>query len=415
MRPPEGRTENPRDNMAEGYHETPTAGAMRDTYEAGRSLRRVLMLCYYFPPIGSAGTTRSVEFAKRLPRYGWHPIVLTVRNAKERWSSRQEPVPAGVEIHRTGELDLQGVVSVLHGASCRTARAVGIELERNYFHDVLCLPDAQVAWQTTITGTRLARHADAIYASCSPFSSAISACMIKTLTGRPLVLDFRDPWSLTLGTELNFSGRIQKWLERKVLKNADVVVVATGGIPTLPEIPGIDSPRVVKNADLHRMLKLFLRFIGPKMLRRLTRLWMPVGKRVVIIGGGIQGCELAEFLVKRNRKVTIVDSVDMLGEDMIRHLKQQLFWWFREKGVVMLAGVKPVAITDKGLVVLTKEGYKRTIEADSIVPAVSMKPDTELIEHLRGKVPEVYAVGDCGNPRLIVDAIADGWKIGNTI
>ena len=40
---------------------------------------------------------------------------------------------------------------------------------------------------------------------------------------------------------------------------------------------------------------------------------MPVGKKVVIIGGGIQGCELAEFLVKRNRKVTIVDSADALG------------------------------------------------------------------------------------------------------
>ena len=41
---------------------------------------------------------------------------------------------------------------------------------------------------------------------------------------------------------------------------------------------------------------------------------MPIGKKVVIIGGGIQGCELAEFLVKRNRKVTIVDSAETLGE-----------------------------------------------------------------------------------------------------
>jgi len=142
---------------------------------------------------------------------------------------------------------------------------------------------------------------------------------------------------------------------------------------------------------------------------------MPVGKKVVIIGGGIQGCELAEFLVKRNRKVTIIDSADSLGEDIIRHLRQQLFWWFREKGVVMMPGVEPVAVTDKGLVVLTKEGYRRTIEADTIIPAIPMKPDTELFEHLRGKAPEVYIVGDCGSPRLIVDAIADGWKIGNAI
>ena len=78
-----------------------------------------------------------------------------------------------------------------------------------------------------------------------------------------------------------------------------MVILATGGIPTVPDIPGIDRPNVVKNTDLHRMLKFFLKFIGPKTLRSLTRLWMPLGKKVVIIGGGIQGCELAEFLVKR--------------------------------------------------------------------------------------------------------------------
>ncbi len=213
--------------------------------------------------------------------------------------------------------------------------------------------------------------------------------------------------TIRLGTEVTPS----------VLEKAkpDAVVLATGGIPAIPQIQGIGHQKVVKSGDLHRMLKLLLKFAGPEIIRNLTRLWMPIGKRVVVIGGGIQGCELAEFLVKRNRKVTIVDSADSMGEDMIRHLKQQLFWWFHEKGVVMLPGVEPVAVTDKGLTVLTKEGYRRTIEADSIIPAIPMKPDTVLLESLRGKIPEVYAIGDCGNPRLIVDAIADGWRVGNAI
>lgn len=195
----------------------------------------------------------------------------------------------------------------------------------------------------------------------------------------------------------------------------DVLVLATGGIPTVPDIPGIEGPNVVKNTDLHRMLKFFLRFVGPGTLRGLTRLWMPIGKKVVIIGGGIQGCELAEFLVKRNRKVTIVDSAEELGTDMIQHLRQQLFWWFREKGVEVLPGVKPVAITARGLTVLTKQGYNRTIPADSIVPAVPMKLNTKLMEDFREKVSEIYTVGDCGNPGIIADAIADGWRVGNAI
>ncbi|HVN97582.1 MAG TPA: FAD-dependent oxidoreductase [Syntrophorhabdaceae bacterium] len=195
----------------------------------------------------------------------------------------------------------------------------------------------------------------------------------------------------------------------------EVVIIATGGIPQVPDIPGIDRPNVVKNTDLHKMLKFFMKFIAPKYLRMLSKLWMPLGKNVVIIGGGIQGCELAEFLVKRDRKVTIVEEAGAMGEGMIQHLKYQLFYWFRKKGVEILSGVKPIAVTEKGLTVLTKEGYKRTIEADSIVPAIPMRPNSDLFEDLKGKVPELYAVGDCRNPQLIADAVADGWRIGNAL
>jgi 2,4-dienoyl-CoA reductase (NADPH2) len=195
----------------------------------------------------------------------------------------------------------------------------------------------------------------------------------------------------------------------------DVLILATGGTAALPEIPGIQGSNVVSNADLHRMLKFFLRFFGPATLRHLTKIWMPLGKRVVIIGGGIQGCELAEFLVKRGRKVTVVDSADALGEGMISHLKLQLFWWFRRKGVTMMPGVKPVAVTAKGLTVLTKQGYKQTIEADSIVTALPMEPNKELLYALEGKVAEIYAIGDCGNSGLIVDAVGDGWRIAKSV
>jgi pyruvate/2-oxoglutarate dehydrogenase complex dihydrolipoamide dehydrogenase (E3) component len=229
----------------------------------------------------------------------------------------------------------------------------------------------------------------------------------------PAIVNYLGNQMKKLGVTIKLGTEVTASIVEKM--KPDAIVVATGGIPAVPQIQGIDHPRVVKSGDLHRMLKLLMKFVGPKILNSLTRFWMPVGKKVVIIGGGIQGCELAEFLVKRNRKVTIIDSADLLGEDIIRHLKQQLFWWFREKGVVMMPGVEPVAVTDKGLVVLTKEGYRRTIEADTIIPAIPMKPDTKLLEEIRGKVPEAYTIGDCGSPRLIVDAIADGWKIGNAI
>jgi len=243
-----------------------------------------------------------------------------------------------------------------------------------------------------------------------PLAAMVKGLEIENL---PAIVEYFTGQMKKLGVTVRLSTEATLSVIEKI--GPDAVIIAAGGIPTVPQIPGIDAPNVVKNTDLHRMLKFFLKFFGPKILRSLTRLWMPIGKRVGIIGGGIQGCELAEFLVKRHRKVTIVDSTDTLGGDMIQHLKQQLFWWFREKGVVMLPGVQLVAITEKGLTVLTKEGYKRTIEADSIVPAVPMKANTELFDTVKKKFPEVHTVGDCGNPRLIVDAVADGWRVGNEI
>ena len=142
---------------------------------------------------------------------------------------------------------------------------------------------------------------------------------------------------------------------------------------------------------------------------------MPIGKRVVIIGGGKQGCELAEFLVKRGRKVTIVDTADVLGYGMFYHLKCALFSWFRKKDMSMIAGVTCMEVTDKGLTITDKEGGKQSIEADSIIPALPLKPDTALYQSLYGKIPEVYAIGDCREPQLIVDAIADGSRIGRAI
>ncbi len=143
---------------------------------------------------------------------------------------------------------------------------------------------------------------------------------------------------------------------------------------------------------------------------------MPVGKNVVIIGTDIHGCELAEFLTKRGRKVIIIDKSSNPGEGMINHLKFQLFWWFRKKGVEMVNCVQEyVEINDKGIVILTPDGFKRTIEADNIIPAEPMKPDTALLEKLKGKVPEVYAVGDCAEPKLIVDAIGSGFNVARSI
>jgi 2,4-dienoyl-CoA reductase (NADPH2) len=89
--------------------------------------------------------------------------------------------------------------------------------------------------------------------------------------------------------------------------------------------------------------------------------------------------------------------------------------WLRQKGVTMITGARYEGITDKGLTITTKEGDKQVIEADTFIPALPLKQNIQLIKSLKGKVKEVYTIGDCQTPGLIVDAIADGWKIANSI
>ena len=195
----------------------------------------------------------------------------------------------------------------------------------------------------------------------------------------------------------------------------DVVVVAAGGEPTLPDVPGIDGKNVIKSSDLYGMLRFYLSLMGPKLLRDATAIWMPVGKKAVIIGGAIQGCQLGEFMTKRGRKVTIVETGDQLAKWMYEERKARLFYWFDRKGVERLAGVKLVEIVSKGLVIRTKEGETRLLEADNVICALPFSPSPSLANELEGKVPQVYTIGDCEEPGLIPDATAAGWKLGNTI
>jgi 2,4-dienoyl-CoA reductase (NADPH2) len=195
----------------------------------------------------------------------------------------------------------------------------------------------------------------------------------------------------------------------------DVIIIATGGKHTVPDIPGIESKKVVSSAALHNQLKFYLRFFRPQMLEILTRLWMPIGKRVIVIGGRIQGCEVAEFLVKRGRKVTIVDNVDELGEGMTGDDKFQLFPWFEKKGVNKFLEVKYNEITSKGLTITTKDGKNLTLEADTIVTSLPVQADLGFIKSLEGKAPEVYSIGDCVDSKLIAEATAAGAITGNSI
>jgi 2,4-dienoyl-CoA reductase (NADPH2) len=213
-----------------------------------------------------------------------------------------------------------------------------------------------------------------------------------------------------LAVEVRLGKEVDKPLAKEI--NPDVLIIAAGGIHNIPDLPGINKRNVITSKALHHQLKAYMRIFTPEVIRALTNLWMPIGRRVVILGGNIQGCQTAEFLVRRGRKVTIIDTSEEIGNGLLEaFIRPYLLDWLDKKGVTMLPGVTPKEIVDRGLIVTTRDGEMQTIEADTIVTVLPLLPNIQLIRELEGIAPEVYSIGDCKEPNLVVNAIHEGARV----
>jgi len=167
--------------------------------------------------------------------------------------------------------------------------------------------------------------------------------------------------------------------------------------------------------ELHHRVKPLLKLFGPKVLGWATKYYLPMGKTVVVIGSGLHGCETAEFLTKRGRKVTILEPTAKIGEGVLDFRLGLTMEWFGKQGVNIVTNARDMVITEKGISFTDKDGKKQMIEADSVVPTSPLLPNAELMKGLEGKVPELYVIGDAKNPRMIVNAIRDGYQAASKV
>jgi 2,4-dienoyl-CoA reductase (NADPH2) len=189
----------------------------------------------------------------------------------------------------------------------------------------------------------------------------------------------------------------------------DAVILATGGLPAVPEISGMDRSNVFSGDYLYRRLKDDLDLIEPSIMRGMNKYWEFVGENVVIIGGTVEGSGLAEFLVERCRNVTLVDEGSIWGDELLLRSPSM------EK-VTRMPEVKYLRITDRGLIITTKDGRKNTITADTIITAANPRPNTDLLKTIEGKAPEVYLLGiEKNEPNSIINAIGNGYHVAKTI
>lgn len=175
-------------------------------------------------------------------------------------------------------------------------------------------------------------------------------------------------------------------------ENPDVVILATGAIPAIPDVPGVKQDNVVTAVDV------------------LTRR-KDVGETALVIGGGMVGCETAEFLAALGKEVTIVEMLPRIGSDYGATYRHVVLRRLRKAGITMETNVMVEEITDRG-VKAKRDGIPKFFPGDTVVLAVGFKPNKELGEKLNGKVPALYSIGDCVEPRRIREAIEEGFCLG---
>ncbi len=212
----------------------------------------------------------------------------------------------------------------------------------------------------------------------------------------------------------------------------EAVVVATGGRVVLPAVPGAALPHVYSGPALRELLAGHAepsqppwqrlgarvlsgrgqRLVRPKAVRLATRAWMPLGRRVAIVGGDLVALELAEFLATRGRLVTILEAGKTIAPEIGNKRKTEHMDRLDRLGVAVHVRVDVERITSGGLLFRPGAGTPRALAADTVVLAGSLEADTMLYDTLAAAMPDVdvSAAGDCTGLGLIRKATEDGAR-----
>jgi 2,4-dienoyl-CoA reductase-like NADH-dependent reductase (Old Yellow Enzyme family)/thioredoxin reductase len=190
----------------------------------------------------------------------------------------------------------------------------------------------------------------------------------------------------------------EKAMADDILKEKpDAIIVATGARPLIPKTPGVDRKNVMVAENV---------LLNEKLLH---------GEDILIVGGGQIGCETADFVASRKKKVTLV-ARRHFADDVPTRTRPILIKRLEDQGVRIQRGLDLLEITDRGAVFVDiNDSTRKEIQADQIILAVGYVPNRELADELKQKFREVYLVGDCVQPRKILNAIHEGYQVALNI
>jgi 2-enoate reductase len=179
----------------------------------------------------------------------------------------------------------------------------------------------------------------------------------------------------------------------------DAVILANGAVPIVPSSQEVKEDSIATASEV---------LLGTK----------PTGKKVVVVGGGLVGCETALWLAQQGKDVTVVD---MLGELMSGRVrvpkvtKEMLLDMLKFNRVKIMTGMKFSGFTNAAVRLTTLSGGEETMEYNTMVFSLGFRPDRRLYESLLGKVPELYLIGDAREARNIMGAVWDAYEVARGI
>ena len=214
----------------------------------------------------------------------------------------------------------------------------------------------------------------------------------------------------------------------------DSIIVAVGGARERSSIPGADLSHVVDGDDLRKVLTgagdgdakkvplvgrlaatagRTLRLTDdPERLAKLTEYYMPVGKVVTIIGGGLVGIELAEFMVDRGRKVTVIHDGPTMAAEMAHPRRWRVLADLRDHGTELITDATVTRISDDAVHYELGDGTSAAVNAESVVMATGLVGNPNLAQWKPVADVEPQIIGDATGIGYIEGAMHDGFHAG---
>jgi 2,4-dienoyl-CoA reductase-like NADH-dependent reductase (Old Yellow Enzyme family)/thioredoxin reductase len=207
-------------------------------------------------------------------------------------------------------------------------------------------------------------------------------------------LDYLERRAKTLGATFEMGKEFTE--EMLDPQKPDVVIVATGALPQLPDWKGVKESNALSVDDV-------------------LSDGAEIGQKILVVGGGGSGAEIADFLSDRGKEVTLVEMLEIIAADLVTHMQHYLGRRLKEKGVTILTSTRVLELGKGYAMVEDASGVRKLNGFDTIVLALGSTPNDRIYKRLKEKVPELYLIGDAVEPREVVDAVFEAEEVASKI